>query len=149
MNPMWKPSDNVTLIDRIAPISQGAGTVNGAWVKASDYAQLMLTVMAGVLGAAATLDAKIQQATDGAGTGAKDITGAAIVQMVKATDDGKSAIVNVEVNKLDAAGGFAYVRISATVAAAASLIGLTLHGVNSRYGPGVHAASVFTPVNVN
>jgi hypothetical protein len=39
----------------------------------------------GVLGASATVDAKLQQATDNSGTGVKDVTGKAITQLVKAT----------------------------------------------------------------
>lgn len=135
-----KPSDEFTLLDRIAPISQGAGAVNGAWVKV-EYNKLLAEIEAGVLGVAATLDGKLQQATDGAGTGAKDITGAVITQMVKATDDGKSASINLGPDRLDVAGGFCYVRLVVTVGVAASLIAARLYGCCPGYGPGTHAAS--------
>lgn len=142
MNEMLKPSDQVTVIDRIAPISQGAGTVTGAWVPAFTFNQYLAKIQAGVLGASATLDAKIQQATDGAGTGAKDVTGAAITQMVKATDDGKFSLINLDPNKLDVAGGFDYIRLSVTVGTAASLISAELFGINPRYGIQSHNAAL-------
>lgn len=144
-----KPSDQVTILDRLAPVSQGVSTVTGAWVKASDFYAFLAIIHAGVLGAAATLDAKIQQATDSGGTGVKDVPGAAIVQMVKATDDGKSAMINLQAEKLDINGGFDYIRLSMTVAAAASLVSAELYGINPRYGVAAHAAFEFTPVNVN
>lgn len=145
---MLKPSDKVTLLDRIAPISQGAGTVTGAWIQAGLYHQLLAEIDAGVLGAAATLDFKIEQAQDGAGTGVKAIAGASITQMVKATDDGKVAFINLDVNKLDAANGFDFVRISATVGTAASLIAARLYGMHARYAPGAHNAAVKESVSV-
>jgi hypothetical protein len=144
-----KPSDVATLLDRIAPISQGAGAVNGAWVKASDFAQVLAAIHAGVLGAAATLDAKLQQATDGAGTGAKDVPNSSITQMVKATDDGKFSFINMDVGRaIDAANGFAYVRMVVTVGVAASLISAELFGLNPRYGIAAHNAALAYTVSV-
>jgi hypothetical protein len=88
----------------------------------------------GVMGAAATLDAKLQQASDGAGTGAKDIAGKAIVQIVKATGDNKQAWINVRPEQLDVNNGFCFVRLSITVGTAASLINALLLGVWPRQG---------------
>src|SRR5689334_217011 len=101
MQPYLRPSDQVTTLARIAPVSQGVGTVVSGWVPVGLFAQVCARIFAGVLGAAATVDAKIQQATDGAGTGAKDIVGAAITQMVKATDDNKFSFIDLDVQKLD------------------------------------------------
>ena len=65
------------------------------------------------------LDAKFQQAQDNIGTGAKDVTGKAIVQIVKATGDNKQALINVKPEDLDTVNGFGFVRLSVTVGTAA------------------------------
>jgi hypothetical protein len=54
-------------------------------------AKRLMAIILGVLGAAATVDAKLQQATDTSGTGAKDISGKAITQLVKASNDNNEA----------------------------------------------------------
>jgi len=142
MHPNLKPSDKLTLLALIAPLSQGAGAVSTGWVKGSDFNQFLAEIDAGVLGASATLDAKIQQASDSGGTGVKDVTGAAITQMVKATDDGKVSFINFGTDKLDVANGFCYVRLTVTVGTAASLIAARLYGMEATYGIAAHAAAV-------
>lgn len=149
MQPNLKPSDKFTLLGLIAPISQGAGAVTSGWVKASDFAQLLALIAAGVMGAAATIDAKLQQATDSGGSGAKDVTGSSITQLVKATDDGKFSLISLDVQKLDVNGGFSYVRLSITVGVAASLIYGALFGTDPRYGVAAHAAALKQDLNVN
>jgi hypothetical protein len=128
------PSDSVTLLDRIAPLSQGVGTVTTGWIKASDFHWFLAKVQVGVMGASGTVDAKLQQATDGAGTGAKDVTGSSITQLVKATDDGKFSLINLDPNKLDVNGGFDHIRLSIGVGTAASLLSAEVYGLQPRYG---------------
>lgn len=123
-----KISEGLSLLASIDPVSQGAGTVTSAWVAVANLHQFLAVVATGVMGAAATLDAKIQQAQDGAGTGAKDVTGKAIVQIVKASDDNKQALISFRSSDLDGNNSFSYVRISATVGTAASLIAAYLMG---------------------
>lgn len=145
-----KGSDEVTLLAEIDPVSQGVATVTTGWILASAFNRLMALISTGVMGAAATLDAKFQQATDGAGTGAKDVTGSAITQIVKATGDNKFSFINLDPQKLDVANGFDYVRLSLTVGTAASLIAAYLLGLNPRYGVAAHAAAGFKEaINVN
>jgi hypothetical protein len=60
-----------------------------------------------------TVDAKIQQATDASGTGAKDITGAAITQYTD-QDGSKFASIDLEAAALDLPGGFNHVQLSIT-----------------------------------
>ena len=148
MHPFLKPSDAFTLLEEIDPISQGAGTVTTDWIKASDFHQFLALISTGVMGAAATLDAKFQQATDGAGSGAKDVTGSSITQIVKATGDNKFAFINLDPQKLDVAGGFDYIRLSMTVGVAASLVAGYLFGVAPRFGVASHAAGFKEAVNV-
>ena len=90
-------------------------------------------VQTGVMGAAATLDAKIQQAQDGAGTGVKDVPTKSIVQIVKASGDNKQALINFKPEDVDNANNFAFVRLSLTVGVAASLVAAQMVGVNPRY----------------
>ena len=133
MGPNQKPSEGLSLLASIDPVSQGAGTVNTGWVSVKNHHALMALVSTGVLGAAATVDAKIQQATDSAGAGAKDVTGKSITQIVKATGDNKQAIINAKMADLDTEGAFNYVRLSITVGTAASLVAGYLVGAFPRF----------------
>jgi hypothetical protein len=94
-----------------------------------------------VLGASATVDAKLQQATDSSGTGVKDITGKAITQILKASGDNKVAMINVRDTDLDVNNGFTYVRLTVTVGTATSLIAACLSGFLPRYEPPVDSGS--------
>jgi hypothetical protein len=126
-----------TLQATVDPISQGVGTVTTGWVNATGFAGGMFAVVqAGVLGAAATVDAKLQYAQDGSGTGAADIPGKAITQILKATGDNKQAVIRVPRWQIDMASspGHPFVRLSITVGGAASLVAGALYGVGNSYG---------------
>jgi hypothetical protein len=92
-------------------------------------------VQTGVLGTSATVDAKLQQALDSSGTSAKDITGKALTQIVKATGDNKQALINVKPEELDTVNGFGFVRLSVTVGVAASQTSAQVLGLNPRFAP--------------
>lgn len=123
-----KTSEKLALLDNIAPISQSAGTVTSGWVRAANFERFLAVIQTGVLGASATVDAKLQQVTDSIGTGAKDITGKAITQIVKATGDGKQVEINLRAEELDTNNSFSYFRLSVTVGTAASLIAAVIYG---------------------
>ena len=136
MNRVLRPSDEAALVAAINPASQGAGSVSTGWIDMSKFDKLMAIVQAGALGASATLDAKLEQATSGAGAGAKDITGKAITQLTQAgTDSNKQAIINLAAEELDVTGGFDFVRLTLTVATAASLVSAAVLGFSPRYAP--------------
>lgn len=131
-----KISEGLAVLASIDPASIAASTVTSAWVPVTNFLSLLLVVQTGVLGTAATVDAKIQQATDVSGTGAKDLSpGKSITQIVKATGDNKQALLDFRAQDLDAANGFNYVRVSLTVGAAASIVGAVLYGGNPRFLP--------------
>lgn len=131
-----KGSEQVAVLGVAAPASQGAGAATTAYVNAKNFDQIMVIVSAGALGTAATLDAKLVQATAVGGTGSKDVTGKAITQLTKAgTDDNKQAIINLRTAELDITGGFFWVAVTVTVAEAASLVSVVILGVGPRYGP--------------
>jgi len=130
-----KPSETLAILATIDPASQAASTVTTGWIDQSQYLALMAIIQTGVLGASATVDAKLQQATDSSGTGAKDVTGKTITQIVKATGDNKQDVINAKEADLDTNAGFRYVRLSLTVGVAASLVSAVLYGAQPRYAP--------------
>lgn len=137
------PSARVRVMKVLDPVSQAAATVTTGWVAMGDFDTVLAVIQAGVLGAAATLDAKLQQAQDSGGTGVKDIAGKAITQMTKAfPDDNKQAEINCRSDELDVANGFAFVRLSVTVGVAASLISAVLLGLDARYPTVTQSATV-------
>ncbi len=136
MFPNAKGSELFSVLATIDPASQAVGTVTTGWISAGNHHTLLALVQSGVLGTGATLDAKLQQATDASGTGAKDVTGKAITQIVKATGGNKQALINLRPDDLDVTNGYAFVRLSLTVAVAASLTAAQLLGFNPRFAPG-------------
>ena len=96
----------------------------------------MAIVFAGTLGSSTTVDAKLEQASDSSGTGAKDITGKSITQITQAgTDYDKQALINCHSEELDVANGFNHVRLSITVATATSDVGGVVLGFAPRVSP--------------
>lgn len=144
MFPNAKASETVAILATINPVSQSAGTATSGWVSLADFLKIMAVVQTGVLGSSATVDAKLQQATDSSGTGAKDVTGKAITQIVKASGDNKQAIINLHAGELDVSGGFGYVQLSITVGTAASLISGAIVGFDPRFAD----ASAFNQAGV-
>jgi hypothetical protein len=131
------PTDRFAVCGAIDPDVTAAGTVTTGWIAASAFAKFAAIVMAGTLGANATIDAKIEQATDAAGTGAKDVTGKAITQLTQAGTDQseKQALINIDCEDLDVTEGFDHIRLSITVGTATSDVGGMVLGFDPRYGP--------------
>lgn len=124
-----KPSDRVAIAGVIDPDATSASTVTTGWISMAKFGAIMAIVMAGTLGSSATVDAKLEQATDSSGTGAKDVTGKAITQLTQAgTDSDKQAIINCFQQDLDIANGFTHVRLSLTVGTATSDVGAIVLG---------------------
>lgn len=135
MGPNLKPSQRVCVAAVINPQSASSAQSSG-WVDMAQFNNIMALVEVGALGASATVDAKLQQATDSSGTGAKDITGKAITQLLKSTpDDNKQVLINCRQDDLDAANSFRFVKLVITPAVAASQIAGTILGFDPRYGP--------------
>ena len=135
MFPNAKASELLTILATIDPVSQAAGTVTTGWLNVANHHALVAIIQTGALGTSATLDAKLQQAMDSSGTSAKDITGKALTQIVKATGDNKQALINVKPEELDTVNGFGFVRLSLTVGVAASLASAQVLGVSPRFAP--------------
>lgn len=134
-------SDQVRVVGVIDPDAIAASTVTTGWISMATYRSILAVVMAGTLGSSATLDAKLQQATDGSGTGAADITGKAITQLTQAgTDSDKQAVINLRADELSA--GFTHVRLSMTIATATSDAGAIVLGALAGYEPATDATTV-------
>lgn len=133
MFPNAKGSEQIAVLATINPASQGAGTTNSGWVSMANVHRVMALIEVGTFGASATVDAKVQQAQDTSGTGAKDITGKALAQMLAAGGNNKQAIINVEAQELDVANGFDCVQLSVTVGTAATGTSAVVLGVNPRF----------------
>lgn len=136
MNLNLKASEQVAVLGSIDPDAYAASTVTTGWIAAKNFHEFLAIVQAGDLGASATLDAKLQQASDGSGTGAKDITNKAITQLTQAgTDSNKQALINLRPAELDLDNGFTHFRLSMTIGTATSDAGGIVLGVGPRTGP--------------
>jgi hypothetical protein len=135
-HPNILPSHRAAIVGAIDPDAYAASAVSSGWIKAADFHDYMAAVMVGTMATNSTVDAKLQQATDGSGTGVKDITGKAITQLTEAgTDSDKQAIINLRQEELDINNGFTHFRLTVTVAVAASDAGAVVLGMEPRYGP--------------
>jgi hypothetical protein len=128
MLPNAKISEQAAVLATINPVSQGVGTAVSGWISAANFERFQAMLSIGAFGAAATVDAKLQQATDAVGTGAKDIAGKAVVQLLAAGGNNRQALINLRASELDVNNGFSYFQLSVTVAAAATLIAANVLG---------------------
>ncbi len=142
------PSEVAAVVATIDPDAYGTGEELSDAIDMSKIDQVLAVIMAGILGASATLDAKLTQATTSGGT-YKDITGKAITQLVKATDDDKQALINCRAEELDIDNDYRWVKLSMTVGTATSDAGALVLGFGERYGPAADGdlASVAEIVN--
>lgn len=128
-------SGRAGVVGVIDPDAYAANTYTTDWIDMRTWFWLMAIIMAGDLGAAATIDAKVEQATTAGGAGAKDVAGLGITQLTKVgTDDNKQALINIGSEDLDFNNGYRFVRLSVTVAVASSDMGAVVIGMNPRYG---------------
>jgi hypothetical protein len=135
MDPSKQASDTVAVVGVIYPDAYAANTYETAWIAAADFNQFQAVIQAGTLGSSATIDAKIEQATNGSGAGVKDITGKAITQLTQAgTDSDKQAVINVSPEDLDVNNDFTHFRLSLTVGTATSDAGAVVLGLFPTYG---------------
>ena len=143
MNSNFKPSNAAVLAGVIDPDAYAANAYSTGWVHMGLYEAIQAIVLAGTMASTSTVDAKLEQAQDGSGTGVKDIAGKALTQLTEAgTDSDKVAIINCRSDELDVANGFDYVRLTVTVAEAASDMAAIILGHNARYAPAADVTTV-------
>lgn len=137
-----RASDAVPLVGVIDPDAYGTGDYVTGWIDMREVHSIMAVVFAGTLGTSATIDAKLVEATDGSGTGPQDITGKAITQLVKASNDDDQAIILCNAEDLDLADGYTHVQLSVTVGTATSDMGAAVFGWRAHTEPATDLASV-------
>ncbi len=137
INPNILASHHAALVGVVDPDALAAAAHNTGWISMASFERLMAIVFAGTLGTNATVDAKLEQATDGSGTGAKDIANKAITQLTQAgsDDSDKQVVINVSADQLDVENNFTHVRLSITIGTATSDLGAAVFGLVPRYGP--------------
>lgn len=148
------PSEHVAIVGAIDPDANAAGSPATGWIPVKDYHSFMAILQTGILGTAATLIAKLEQADSAAGANAKDITGKTTVVVTETsasppdTND-KQHIINLKQEELDIEGGFFWFRMISTVAVATSDYSGLVLGLGSRYGPATEndAATVVQIIN--
>jgi hypothetical protein len=126
------PSSRTAIAGVIPAQQANVGTITSGWVDMRDFFALLAVLNIGVIGAGGTVDVKIEQATDAAGAGAKQVGNLAAAQIVKAGGDNRQAAINVRQEN----NGFRFVRVSVTVGGAASFLSAMLVGFDARYGAG-------------
>lgn len=105
-----------------------------SWVSMADFREIVALISVGDLATSATFNAKLQQATDSSGTGAKDITGKAITALAD-TDDDVALLLSVIAEELDVDNNFTHVALVATPATAAVEFGALVFGCGARTRP--------------
>ena len=133
-------SESLAVAAVVKPDATAAGTATSGWISMAEFGQILAVVMAGDLGTNATIDAKLQQATNASGAGAKDITGKAVTQLTQAGV--KQALINLRAEEIDRRNGFTHVRLSVTVATATSDLAAVVLGTRARYSPVAQPAAV-------
>ena len=129
-------SELAAVAGAIDPQSVNGATVESDWMDMAEFEQMLAIVKTGSMTASSTVDAKIEQATDSSGTGAKDVTGKAITQLLAAADANKQALINVRAAELDINGGFSFARLSVSVAGGTGAnVDGTVLGLGASYAP--------------
>jgi hypothetical protein len=143
-NPNILPSKQAVIAAVIDPDLNTAAAHSSGWISMSDFPAIQAIILVGDLGTSATLDAKLEQATDSSGTGVKDVSGKAITQLTQAGTDesNQQAIINCRAEELDIANDFTHVRLTMTVGTASSDSGAVVLGHYARYQPAAAPDSV-------
>jgi hypothetical protein len=108
------------VVNVLAPISHAAASDNQTGFSREQFDQADFILALGALGAAATVDVKVQE-SDTLGSGYADITGAAFTQKTKSGTDMSGLIYH---GSLDLRGRKKFLRTVTTVGAAASLMSI-------------------------
>lgn len=130
-----KINDFVTVAGVVQPqaITAGATGVLTAAIDMSKFSKLQAVIESGTLGTSGTLDAKFVESDTSGGTYTA-ITGRAITQLVKATDDNK--VVLLELTQAHIGSGKRYVKLNlvagtANATSAAVVLGIPLYNADA------------------
>lgn len=145
-------SEDIAIVGTIDSASQSTSEKLTDAIDLSKFSRFLFVINAGVLGTSATLDFQIKGATS-AGGSYTAITGTAITQLVKATDDGKQVVVEISRQAVENLGlGYTHIKGSLVPGTAASQAAVVALGVGPFYGPAADhdladVAQILTLVN--
>lgn len=127
-----KLSEGLAVVAKLDPKAQTAATVTSDSIDMAKIKKVIFVLQTGALGTDATVDMVIKGDTASGGSYATTITGKAITQLVKASNDNNISIIEVSAAAV-AAQGYRYIRASVTVGTATSLISLVALAGNLLY----------------
>lgn len=134
-------SSRIGVIGGISPRSAAPGPVSTGWLDMQALFTVLALISIGAFGAGATIDAQLEQATDGNGANAKPIPGAQITQLVAAGGNDRQAQIDLRQEDFDRNAGFRFFRLTITVGGAATQLAASLIGTDFRAGSGTRNAA--------
>lgn len=129
-------SSRIGLLGGISPRAAAVGVVSTPWMDMQMLFTAMVLISIGAFGAGATVDAQIEQATDGNGANAKPIPGSQIAQMVAAGGNDRQAQIDLRQEDFDKNAGFRFFRLTVTVGGAATQLAASVIATDFRAGNG-------------
>lgn len=126
-------TQDVRIDQALAPASRSAGTVTSSYLSMDGHGMVAALLSVGAITATGTIDMKLVQATDTSGTGSKDVSGAALVQIAD-TGGSKSYAIELNSDLLDHTNGFTCIAVVLTTATAANVSSVTLLRYRGRRG---------------
>jgi hypothetical protein len=131
---MERLSEALTVLAKLDPVSQGAGTTTPMTdIDISKVRRLLVVLQVGAVGGAGTVDAKLRASKTSGGT-YTDITGGAITQVTAA-----NKVVTLEIRDDQVPGivgaGYQFVQLSLTIGTNAVLVGGVALGGEAEFKP--------------
>src|SRR5262245_8136815 len=106
------PSQKLALAAVVDPKNGNNAANASGYLDLRKFRQALFVLLAGSIDQ--TVDFKLQEAKDSAGTGVQDLSGKSITQFA-ATDDNKQALINIRAEEMTVNSGYTHVRAVATV----------------------------------
>lgn len=128
---IWEKLPVIEVIQPQAITSGATGVLTGA-IDMQKYSRVMAVLLSGTLGASGTLDLTAK-ASDASGGTYTALSGKAITQMVKATNDNDVAILEVDAGDVASVANARYVKFNAVAGTANATSALVVLGVPRNY----------------
>lgn len=130
------PSEVAAVVGVIDPDAYAAGAYTTDYIPLKNFHRFMAIVQAGDIVSTGTIDAKLTAYTNGSGSGALDVTGAAITQLTQAgTDSNKQAVINLNTDALAGATKYTHFRLTVTLGTAGADMSALVLGFDPRHSP--------------
>ena len=133
-------SDIAAIVGTIDPDAYTTGEENTTWADMSLFHSMTAILQVGNLSTSATVDFKLEEATNSTGGGAQDITMRTstevkdITQLTTSSTD-VQVVINVRSQELDVEDSYRYVRATMTVSVNSADCSALLLGFSPRFGP--------------